>query len=206
MPRQGVRDDVERDEQAVVAPYHARRPPVAHRVVDDRRHLVAEPGAAEALGVAADGGGVEPMRRARRRIAVGERRGRRLVDQHAGLARDDRLERAAPAERDHRAAARLRLDRHDAEVLFAGQQHDGGRARYRSRTSSSSTAAEELDVGADSAARRSSRGALGPVADDASAARRRDGRRRWRRRCACREPARTRSEQPLASRDPARPD
>ena len=88
-----------------------------------RFHLVAEPLAAEPLGVAPDG------RRSKRRCIargdrVGEGLGRRLVDEHPGLAVDDRFERAAAAERDDRPAARLRLERHDAEVLFAGQQHD----------------------------------------------------------------------------------
>ena len=47
---------------------------------------------------------------------------------------DDRLERAAAAQRDHRPAAGLRLDRHDAEVFLAGQ-HDSGRAAGTARGS-----------------------------------------------------------------------
>ena len=78
--------------------------------------------AAEALGVAADGAGVERLRRSARAMRVGERLRRRLVDEDAGLAGDDGFERAAAAERDDRPSAGLRLERDDAEVFFAGQQ------------------------------------------------------------------------------------
>ena len=71
------------------------------------------------------GGGWRPDRSCDgARDRVGEGLGRRFVDEQAGLSGHHRLERATAAERDHRPAARLRLERHDAEVLFAGQQND----------------------------------------------------------------------------------
>ncbi len=74
------------------------------------------------------GGGSRPaskrLRSSAARSASANAVGGRLVDEQAGLSWHDRLERAAAPQRHHRAAAGLRFERHDAEVLFAGQQHD----------------------------------------------------------------------------------
>ena len=73
-----------------------------------------------------------------RRSRVGERAGRRLVDEHARSPRSTTVSSAPPrAEGDDRPAAGLRLERHDAEILFARQQGDrraviGGRGSPRS--------------------------------------------------------------------------
>ena len=136
-------------------------------------------------------GGWRP-RRTRRSIAsrdaVGERLGRRLVDEDAGLAGDDGFERAAAAERDDRPSARLRFERHDAEVLFARQQRHR-RAAVQLANLVVGAAAEKLHVGAG----RRARGARAPVRRRrSSAARRPGGSRRSRDRCACRAPAPTR--------------
>ena len=72
----------------------------------------------------ADGAGVERARSSACAMPSANASRRRLVDEDAGLAGDDRFERAAAAERDDRPSARLRLERDDAEVLFAGQQRD----------------------------------------------------------------------------------
>ena len=68
------------------------------------------------------------------------------------------------AQRDDRTAARLRFDRHDAEVLFTGQQ-DRCRSSIEVADLGVGTAAEQLDVGA--CGQLASASALGSVADDA---------------------------------------
>ena len=159
---QRVGDNVERDEQPVVADHHGRAS--AQRDRDERLDLVAEPGAAERVGVA------RGWRRCRSdvpsavaRCASANAVDRRLVDQKAGLAGDDRFERAAAAQRDDRPAARLRLERDDAEVLLARQQHDCG-APIQVADVVVRQAAEEL--GRPPPAARSSAGAFRAVADD----------------------------------------
>ena len=47
-----------------------------------------------------------------------------LFDQEPCFLRDDGLERAAARVRDDRPAARLRFERHDAEIFLAGKHHD----------------------------------------------------------------------------------
>ena len=118
---QRVGDDVKRDEQAVVPDHRrVRLRPARARALRSRRRI--------ARGRSARRGGGCAPRSKRRSIArgdgVGERLGGRFVDEHAGFAGDDGFERAAAAERDDRPAARLRFERHDAEVFFARQQHD----------------------------------------------------------------------------------
>ena len=79
---------------------------------------------------------------------VGEARRRLLAEQHAGARRRRTESRgAADAVGDHRHARGLRLDRHDPEVLLAGEQQRAGaaraarRARRRGRWPSSSASA-----------------------------------------------------------------
>ena len=55
---------------------------------------------------------------------VGECVGGLNVHQNPGLTGLHRLEGAAAAERNNRPSARLRLERHDAEVLFAREERD----------------------------------------------------------------------------------
>ena len=83
---------MKRDEQPVVSAHH--RAPDRRRVIE-RRHLVAEPLAAERSAWRADRAARRTARRARCAIAVGERVGASLVDQHARLAGEHRFERAA---------------------------------------------------------------------------------------------------------------
>ena len=79
----------------------------------------------ETRGVRANGGGVElGLEVLERAHGVGQRLWSRLGEVHAGrraaarIARaDDRLQRPAARERDHRPAGGLRLDRDDPEVL-----------------------------------------------------------------------------------------
>ena len=95
------------------------------------------------------------------RDRVGKRLGAGVVDEEAGLAVHDRLERAAAAERDHRPAARLRFERHDAEVFFAGQQHDR-RAPVQRRASRRRTRGRETRTVAGAARRVRARARSGP--------------------------------------------
>ena len=103
------------------------------------------------------GGAAQRRRPAPSTVVVG--------DEHAGLAVDDRFERAAAAERHHRPAAGLRLDRHDAEVFFARQQHGGRACGSSSRTASSVEPAEQLARRRPAASASSAR-AFRAVADD----------------------------------------
>ena len=100
-PEQRVGDDVEGDEQPVVALQHARR-----LQVDERGHLVAEPLAAEALGVAADERGVEPAAHARGRCRRRTRRADGSSTRTPVSSAHDGFERAAAAERDDGACRR----------------------------------------------------------------------------------------------------
>jgi len=59
---------------------------------------------------------------------VGKRRGDGFFDEEPCFIRDNRFEGAAARIRDDRPAARLRLERHDAEILFAGKHHHAGAA------------------------------------------------------------------------------
>src|SRR6516162_10172955 len=92
-------------------------------IANKRFHLLAEARPAECLGVLADSPSVERMADGAT-DGVGERLRRRLVDEPAGLLGHYRFTRAAASERDHRPSARLRLERHDPEILLAGQQGD----------------------------------------------------------------------------------
>ena len=172
----------------------------AQRVVDDVLDLVHEARSREPLGVRADARGCPRSVAAARVSAVGERLDRRVAEQHAGLAVDHRLERAAAAERDHRPAAGLRLDRHDAEVLFAGQ--DGRRSRaIQVAHLFVGAPAEELEPSPASALEAR---ALGPVADDRQRRRRPGARPSSRGRRACRARGPTPPET-RAVAGPARP-
>ena len=94
----------------------------------------------------------------------GGRRG--LVDEDAGDAVEDRLDRAAAAQRDDRRPARLRFDRHDAEILLAGKEH-GRRASILVVYGLVGQRAEKLHVGSRARGEIHQRAALGSVADDA---------------------------------------
>src|SRR5918995_6062482 len=74
----------------------------------------------------ADARGIPP-RAGRASQARRERIDGRVGHEYARLAVDHRVERAAAAQRDDRTPARLRLNRDDAEVLFAWQHR--GHAR-----------------------------------------------------------------------------
>lgn len=70
------------------------------------------------LSVAADNVGIEPLV-AEIRDRIRQRLGCLLLEKDACLARQDASERATRPVRDHRLASGLRLDRRDAEILFA---------------------------------------------------------------------------------------
>ena len=95
-----------------------------------------------------------------------------------------------------RPSARLRFDGHDAEVLFAGQQHRR-RAAIEIAHVGVGQRPEQLDVGAGAAASRVKRRAPGRRRRCA-AARPTGGSPRWRGRCACRERAPTQSAKSLS--------
>ena len=102
------------------------------------------PFAREALGVRPDpraidpqlGGALEPRRK---------RLDGWFGDEHARLAVDDGFKRAAAAKCHHRSTARLRLDRHDAEVLLAREQDGSGPPIFVANLLVSRPA-DELDV------------------------------------------------------------
>ena len=118
---QRVGDDVERDEQAVV-PDHQRV--CRARLRDERVHLVAERARLNRSACAADGRRHRTRGRCARRCASANAAGVGSSTSMPVSSGDDGFERAAAAERDDRPAAGLRFERHDAEVFFAGQQHD----------------------------------------------------------------------------------
>ena len=111
--------------------------------------------------MASNGGRVEASIDGRR-DRVGERVGRELRNEHARFAVLDRFDRAAAAERDDGTAARLRFERRDAEVLFAGQQRDR-RAPVQFADLVVRSMAEKTDVPTGRALERRT---LGAVADD----------------------------------------
>ena len=188
-PEQGVGDDVEGDEQAVVAPYHVspgRAAIVSHAALS---HLVAEARPAEPFGVRANRGRVESPAEHLFDRGRGKRVGRRLVHEHAGLA-GTTVSSAPP-----RPSA------------TTGRPHacaSSGTMPKSSSPGSSATAApavqvadllvgappQELDVAVRPA--RSSRAPFGAVCRRSSAARPPAGRPRWRGRSACRGRAPTR--------------
>src|SRR5207248_2336456 len=100
----------------------------AGQVGDEGGDGVVKPARVEVEGLPAGrgrrevaGAGLEPVER------LGETVGTLVAEQEAGrlgpaAGRDDRLGRAAAGEGDDRGAARLCLDRDDAEVLFAGEE------------------------------------------------------------------------------------
>ena len=123
----GVGNDVERDEQAVVPSYH-RAPCGACEVWSmsasiSRREALAT----EGLGVRARDRRVEGQR-LHGAEGVGEGLGPVLADQHARHAIEHRLVDASTTEGDHRTTAGLGLDWHDPEILLAGQHHRRGAA------------------------------------------------------------------------------
>ena len=91
---------------------------------------------------------------------IGERLGGRGVDQHPGFTGDDRFERAAARERNHRTPAGLRLERHNTEVLLAGHQRECGTPIQVAKVLVRQPA-EKLDL--DHGARCSRRARSGPV-------------------------------------------
>ena len=125
--QQGVGDDVERNQQPVVAPYH--RCPAGAAMVSSTTCMTSAAKRSRLKRSACRRMRSRIPRRRRRPVHARRRAPlRRRLDEHAGFAVDDGLERAAAAERDHRPAAGLRLERHDAEVLLAGQQRGDRRA------------------------------------------------------------------------------
>ena len=90
--------------------------------------------------------------------------GRAVVHEHAGDAVDDGLERTAAGKGDDGTSARLRFDRHDAEVFLAGKE-DGRRATVEVTNVLVGSRAEQRDV-AGFACMSSQCLAFGTVADD----------------------------------------
>ncbi len=89
-PEQRVGDDVERDQQPVVANHGASA--VVSGFAHQRLDLVAEPGAAELLGVRDGWRRRRTVSAIASAIAVGKGVDGQVVDQHAGLARHHRLD------------------------------------------------------------------------------------------------------------------
>ena len=187
-PRQRVGDDVERDEQPVVPDHRAAASDrtARRRALPSRRR--------SARGRSARRGGGWRRRRTRRARRVDRSPSANASVDGSSTSRPvspgTTVSSAPPrAERDHRPAARLGLERDDAEVLLAGQQ----RRRRRGGTDRESprpTGGRETCVGRVGAGARAR-----PVRvrrRRSSAARRRARRRRSPARCACRAPAPTR--------------
>ncbi len=86
------------------------------------------------------------------------------IDEDSGDAVDDRLERAAAAQRDHRRPARLCLHRHDSEILLARKEH-GRRAPILVAYGLVGQRAEKLHVGPRARGEIHQRAALRSVAD-----------------------------------------
>ena len=84
-------------------------------------HSIPKGGLREPLGIRTDERRI-PELRFRAAQAGGQGLGPVGGAEDAGLAVDDGLQRAARSERDDRRPARLRLARHNAEVLLPGQQ------------------------------------------------------------------------------------
>ena len=143
--RQQVGDHVAGDEQAVVASQHAARAPPARR--RRRRERLLEPRRTRTASACARIAAGSKARSSNERHRVGECVRRLFGDQHARDAGHDGFEGAAAAERNHRPAARHGLDRDDAEVLFAGQEH-GPRAAVQVAERVAVDGAEKLDGGA----------------------------------------------------------
>ena len=134
---QGVGDDVKGDEQPIVS-NHAWRASTSASISSPNR---SRPNRSAWRRM---DGGIE-LRVIALAIASANASADRIVDQHAGHAGDDRLEGAAACQRDHRTSARLSLERHDPEVLLAGQQDDR-RSPVQARTSSSEQSAEKFHL------------------------------------------------------------
>src|SRR5712692_8129368 len=114
---QGCRSPMPRPRRAhALAGWHGRRRcgkpfpksavPSRHRFFDDARHLVAEPSAAESLGMTAKRERIEASIDCTS-DRIGKGGWRLFVHEDAGFIRDHRLERAAAGIRDDRPAARL---------------------------------------------------------------------------------------------------
>ena len=127
-----------------------------------RCHLVAEPRAAEPLGVPADGAGVEPAIAARRAIAVGERLGvgssTRTPVSPATTVSSAPPRPSATTGRPHACASSGTMPKSSSPG-----SSDDRRAPVQLADLVVRDAAEELHVGAGGALER---GALRPVADN----------------------------------------
>ena len=180
---QRVGDDVEGDEQAVVASHHrapAGAASVSSTTPAQSRLRTARGRSARRARGCAPGRTASPRAR---RDRVGERLGRRVVDEHAGLA-VDRRSRARRRGRAPRPAGRrpaLRPARCRSPLRRAGARACARRYSVAERLVVD--AAEELDRRRRPA--RSQPRPLGPVADDRQRHAEPAGRRRSPGRCAC---------------------
>src|SRR5262245_29524330 len=135
-----------------------------HEALDGGLNRAREYGAVERDRVSPDGGAVEGELPGSR-DTCGKRPWCGVVNEHAGYAVDHGLERAAARERDNRRAAGLRLDRRDAEILFAWEQHGGGSA-VQVANLLIGEGSEQLDIRTGAGRQRGQRGAFGAMADD----------------------------------------
>ena len=155
-----VGEDVEGDQQPVVPLYHrAGRRPACR---DERCDLVGERARPKPLGMRGGSRRIERRRSPRRAMPSANASAVGSLDQHAGLAVTTVSSAPPRAERDDRPAARLRLERDDAEVFFAGQQRRPPRGDT-ARESLRRAPAEELDVGARRRARARPRSGPSPT-------------------------------------------
>jgi hypothetical protein len=139
-----VGEDVEGDEQAVVALHHRVVRP-ARAASRPRAESTLRTARGKALGVRADGGRSNAGCRGARRPSASASATRRSSSTSTPVSPSTTVSSAPPRpEGDHRASARLRLDGHDAEVLLARQQHAAG--RDTAPGSPRRTPPEELDV------------------------------------------------------------
>ena len=167
MPSSGVGDDVERDEQAVVALYHRASPAGGHRCrVDGVSDVAARSARGENRSACAR---MRPRSKRPCPRARGDARRRRRPASGSSTSTPVSPSTTVSSAPPRASATTGRPQAcassgHDAEVLFAGQEHGRG-ARDTARASSSSDARpRNSHVGAGQRAR--ARRALGPVADD----------------------------------------
>src|SRR5437763_6326562 len=98
-----------------------RRRHGARRAFDQCGYLVAEPPAAESLGVRANDRSIEAsLKGAIDRL--GERSGALVIDQNTRCAVDHGFQRAAAGEGNHGPPNGLRFKRSNAKVFFPGQK------------------------------------------------------------------------------------
>ena len=188
-----VAEDVEGDEQPVVPVHHAR-----HRAVgladDGFAFRCANRARPNRSACAPDRDADRTGDRWRGESPSANAAGAGFVDEDAGFAGDDGFERAAAGVGDDRPAARLRLERHDAEVLLARQQHDGGAAiQIANLVVAAAAEKRHVLIAGRCVAGMPLERCRDPVhRRRSSAARRRVGRRQWRDRAVCRARALTR--------------